>query len=193
MLGITDKSRYDLALNFLLINAKQYIYKSRFQQSNVIFNNFKTWLKKEYNIERFIAYKNCNWNTFNKKWSKYYSLFRDQISHLSSYDAISLFMWVEVSGPKKKMYIRLFSVHTLLLDLPFPFFFFIYVAFYVFTKTALLRKHLIERALFALALLSQLDTIFRSYCVSLLGGLCKVKSLPELDTKISGHRNNSCS
>jgi len=65
MLGITTKNKVDLTLNFILLNAKQYIYKCRLDQKPLSMNSYKNWIKTSYDIEKYIAYTNCDWNKFN--------------------------------------------------------------------------------------------------------------------------------
>ena len=77
MLGITNKNRGDLTLNFILLSAKQFIYNCRLKQAPLMLENFKAWMKTTYKTEMSIAYKNCNWNKFNVRWSSYQTLFHD--------------------------------------------------------------------------------------------------------------------
>ena len=66
----------DLTLNWILLNANQYIYKCRLDQKPLSMNSYKNWIKTLYDIEKYIAYKKCDWNKFNDMWSKYKSLFQ---------------------------------------------------------------------------------------------------------------------
>ena len=73
--GITNKNKADLTLNFIILSGKEYIYKCRTKQNIPLIQNFKSWLGISYNTEKYIAFKNCNWDKFNKKWSLYQGLF----------------------------------------------------------------------------------------------------------------------
>ena len=75
MLGIITNNKTYLTLNFILINAKQYIYKCRLNQTPLRLDIYKKWIKTSYDTEKYIAYNNCDWNNFNKRWSEYKSLF----------------------------------------------------------------------------------------------------------------------
>ena len=77
ILGEVNKRKADLTLNFIILSAKQYIYKCRTSQQTPQTQNFKMWLKETYNTEKYIAFKNCKWDDFNKKWTKYKNLFQE--------------------------------------------------------------------------------------------------------------------
>ena len=77
LLGIIDKNKADLTLNFILLTAKQYIYKCRGSSQLPHITSFQKWLRSAYDSEKFIAFKNCNWNKFNKRWAQYQNLFNN--------------------------------------------------------------------------------------------------------------------
>ena len=76
LLGIINKNRGDLTVNFILLCAKQFIYKCKNSMTVPRIENFKPWLHSIYKVEKYIAYKDCKWVKFNKRWSKYQRLFQ---------------------------------------------------------------------------------------------------------------------
>ena len=56
-------------INFICLIFKQYVYRQRCQQKNVIFNLFKRELCRVESIEKYIAQKNCKMSIHEKKWN----------------------------------------------------------------------------------------------------------------------------
>ena len=74
-LQIQEKQRTDNILNLIVLLAKVYIYKAKFNNIPLTIQNFKKSLLFYYNAEKFIAYTNCKWDTFNKRWQFYKHIF----------------------------------------------------------------------------------------------------------------------
>lgn len=74
LFGITDNKKADYVLNFILLLAKQYIYKCKMKKQIPLLQGFKHMLKSVYNTEKFIAFKNCKWENFDKRWRLYKNL-----------------------------------------------------------------------------------------------------------------------
>ena len=74
ILGIIDQNKADLTLNFILLCCKQFIYNCRTNHNNLETQSFQKWLKTIYNTEKYIAFKNCRWEKFNKRWLLYRNL-----------------------------------------------------------------------------------------------------------------------
>ena len=72
--GIIDKRKADSTLNFILLSAKQFIYTCRLNKHNLQLQLFQKWLKTIYDTEKHIAFKNCKWEQFNKRWQLYVNL-----------------------------------------------------------------------------------------------------------------------
>ena len=60
-------------LNYLLVVAKYYIYKSKFVQGNISILGFKAILKKKFEEEKYIAKINDKYAKFLGKWSSLYT------------------------------------------------------------------------------------------------------------------------
>ena len=71
LFGVLDKKKADDTLNFIILCCKQYIYKCRTSLQLPHLVCFKSWIKVQYNTEKYIAFKNCNWDIFNKRWILY--------------------------------------------------------------------------------------------------------------------------
>ena len=78
--GIQGKQRTDKALDFILIQAKYFIYKNKYNNQIPNLQHFKRCLLTSYKSEKYAAYCNCTWNSFNKTWMAYQNL----INHLTS-------------------------------------------------------------------------------------------------------------
>ena len=75
ILGIHNKQRSDEVLNFIILNAKSYIYNMKYNNSCPQIQNFKKYLFSYYETEKYIAYSNCQWNKFDNRWRLYKVLF----------------------------------------------------------------------------------------------------------------------
>ena len=73
--GIINPRKSDRTLNFILLSGKQFIYANKLKNTQPHLQQFKPWLKLTYDSERYIAFKNCEWSQFNKKWLPYKILF----------------------------------------------------------------------------------------------------------------------
>ena len=72
LFGIIDNRGVDLTFNFIILIAKQFIYKcKRSNQRLLLIQQYKLFLKAVYETEKYIAFKNCSWSKFNTKWSSY--------------------------------------------------------------------------------------------------------------------------
>ena len=65
--GIVDNVGIDNTTNFIILCAKQFIYNSKIREKTLNLNQFKLWLKTIYTAEKFIAFKNCKWDNFNRR------------------------------------------------------------------------------------------------------------------------------
>ena len=72
--GIYNKQRADVTINFIILSAKQYIYRMKYNNTIPILQNFIMNLILQYKIEKYIAYCNCDWDKFNKRWMLYKNL-----------------------------------------------------------------------------------------------------------------------
>ena len=72
--GIQEKQRTDDALDFILVHAKYFIYKNKYNNQVPNFQHFKHYILTCYNVEKCVAYSNCTWKTFNKTWMPYKNL-----------------------------------------------------------------------------------------------------------------------
>ena len=72
--GIQSKQKADKVLNFILFQAKYFIYKAKYNNHIPNLQHFKRYLLHNYNVEKYIAYSNCSWITFNKRWMVYKNL-----------------------------------------------------------------------------------------------------------------------
>ena len=55
--------------NHIIILGKQFIYKSRYQETIPQYNVFKLEIDHTYNVEKYLAVKNDKEESFNCKWS----------------------------------------------------------------------------------------------------------------------------
>ena len=72
--GIIDKKKADPTLNFILLCAKQFIYMCRTNHNSLLLQSFQKWIKTIYETEKHIAFKNCRWEQFNRRWQLYRNL-----------------------------------------------------------------------------------------------------------------------
>ena len=76
--GINNLSQTDVVVNLFILLGKQFIYKCKLNNNNLYIQQFKLFIKTVYNTDKFVAYKNCSWNKFNRKWLKY----KNMMSHI---------------------------------------------------------------------------------------------------------------
>ena len=69
--GIDNQRRADAVINFIILLAKQFIYRMKYKNAVPLIQIFKKVLLLQYNVEKFLAYSNCNWTKFNQKWMPY--------------------------------------------------------------------------------------------------------------------------
>ena len=81
LFGIHDFKRADDILNLLLILAKQFIYRMKCNNSRPVLQHFIKTLHFYYNSEKYVAFTNCNWKKFNKKWLLYKHIFSENPTH----------------------------------------------------------------------------------------------------------------
>jgi hypothetical protein len=61
-------------INWLIINIKYYIYTMKILKRNLCINTIKVILQKKFQIEKYIYFKNCEYDKFNNNWSKWLNL-----------------------------------------------------------------------------------------------------------------------
>ena len=78
-LSVTDilfgkywKIDYIDTLNFIILIAKYYINKCRYNNERLQINNFRKYLLFWYKVEKQVEFTNCNWEHFDKRWNLYY-------------------------------------------------------------------------------------------------------------------------
>ena len=69
--GILKQQRADVILNFIILLGKKFIYKMKYKNTKPCLQIFKKEFVFNYNTEMYIAYCNCNWTKFNKRWMPY--------------------------------------------------------------------------------------------------------------------------
>ena len=74
--GVINKQRGDLVINFIILLGKKFIYKNKYDNTIPNLQNFKYFFKFHYNSEKCIAFNNCEWDSFNKKWISYKNLLK---------------------------------------------------------------------------------------------------------------------
>ena len=74
VLQIHNKQRADKTINFIILCAKWYIYKTKYTSFFPDIQNFRKYLSIQYEAEKFISFTNCKWNNFDKKWMTYKTL-----------------------------------------------------------------------------------------------------------------------
>ena len=60
-------------MNFLLVLAKSYIYKTKFTTGNLSLVQFKSVFKRKFETERYISKINNRYDKFLGKWSSRYN------------------------------------------------------------------------------------------------------------------------
>ena len=73
--GILDNRKADETLNLILLLAKKFIYRMKYNDTIPSLSLFKNTLRHYYNGEKYIAFTNCSWDKFSKKWQLYNVLF----------------------------------------------------------------------------------------------------------------------
>ena len=76
--GILHLKPTDRVVNLFILLGKQFIYKCRMNNGILRIQQFKSFIKAVYDTEKYVAFKNCSWNKFNKKWSQY----KNMMSHI---------------------------------------------------------------------------------------------------------------
>ena len=69
-LGYMDQSSYSSLLNCILIYAKYFIFKNKYEKTSPNFSHFKNYLKYQENIERLIALAKDKLAEHEKKWNQ---------------------------------------------------------------------------------------------------------------------------
>ena len=69
-LGYTDRSSYSTLLNFVMIYAKYFIFKNKYEKTIPMFANFLKYLKHIENVEKVIASAKDKLRQHTDKWSK---------------------------------------------------------------------------------------------------------------------------
>ena len=66
------KMEDNIFINYVLILARNFIFQNRLQvDKSLHFQKFKQILRSKYTIERHIAIRTQNWETFLAKWEKF--------------------------------------------------------------------------------------------------------------------------
>ena len=63
-------------INYIFMLAKYYIYKTKFFTHNLDIENFITYLKRKFHIEKYISIINNKIDKFMGKWSTLYQFFQ---------------------------------------------------------------------------------------------------------------------
>ena len=66
--GYTDWSSYSYLLNFIIIYAKYFIFKSKYSNTIPLFSNFKNYLRYIESVEKVIASVKGKLTQHNEKW-----------------------------------------------------------------------------------------------------------------------------
>ena len=74
MFGMINNAKRNV-INWFIINIKYYICTKKIQKKSLNINEVKHTLKNKFEIERFILYKNCNYEVFKKQWTPWFNLF----------------------------------------------------------------------------------------------------------------------
>jgi hypothetical protein len=74
LFGLTDKTK-DVFLNWLLINIKYYIYKTKIEKRELNIVAVKNTLQNKYEIEKCILFKTCRYEEYNAFWAPWKILF----------------------------------------------------------------------------------------------------------------------
>ena len=69
-LGYMDQSSFSTLLNCILIYAKYFIFKNKYEKNIPSFNHFKNYLKYHENIERLIALAKDKLPEHENKWNQ---------------------------------------------------------------------------------------------------------------------------
>ena len=77
ILGVDDNIRTDPIFDFILLFAKQYVYKCKLERCQPNIDVFKRKLSMRYRIELFNAKLDQTQNNFNTKWCSYRLLCTD--------------------------------------------------------------------------------------------------------------------
>ena len=64
----------DKVFNLVLLKAKYFIFKQKFQETNPSFDVFRKTMKSYYNLEKCNAVKNGTIGKFEKAWNSYNTL-----------------------------------------------------------------------------------------------------------------------
>ena len=68
MFGLINNEK-DNFLNWLIINIKYYIYCTKIHKKCLEITAIKNILQKNFEIEKYILFKNCNYEKFNNEWA----------------------------------------------------------------------------------------------------------------------------
>ena len=74
-----EKPSGDIAVNFILLNTKQFIFRCLKQSKLPTFHGLLVHLKFKYNVEQYIARKRFKIEKFNNIWNKWNLFF--QLTH----------------------------------------------------------------------------------------------------------------
>ena len=74
MFGILEgEQKY--VLNWLIFNIKYYIYNMKILKKDMHVNAIKDILRNKFQVEKYIYFKNCQFDKFSKCWDKWIYLF----------------------------------------------------------------------------------------------------------------------
>ena len=77
ILGIDKTIKIDCVFAFILVLAKQYLYKCKLDKNVPNLNVFRRKLLFRYEVEKYNAVLNFMYNEFSAKWQSYVPLFQD--------------------------------------------------------------------------------------------------------------------
>ena len=74
LFGSSDNTYTDKPINFIILFAKFYIYKSKFQSNIPLLRQFLQQMRNRYNIEKLLAFRNNKAFEFERDWQLYFPL-----------------------------------------------------------------------------------------------------------------------
>ena len=77
LFGIDENFRSDVTFDFIILLAKHYLIRCKFNKCRPLMSIFIKMLKSRYNIEKYIATIQLNMYKFNNNWVNYLNLFEN--------------------------------------------------------------------------------------------------------------------
>ena len=72
--GLTNTQDAEI-MNWIILVAKKYVYYNRIKNSVPCIQVFEKYLGMYFKTEKQVAFSNCEWKSFDKKWSMYKHIF----------------------------------------------------------------------------------------------------------------------